>query len=388
MNLIKKIFIKDYQNTSNGTVRTCYGFFAGIFGLITNFILFATKIVIGFICSSITIIADAINNLSDVGSSIILLIGFKISNKPADKKHPYGHARIEQVMALIVSVIVLMIGAILCKSSVEKLILNEPVVVNFYVYIILGVGLIVKFLQLILYSNFAKAIKSEVLKASSIDSRNDIISTFFTIIAMIFINIFGNISFSLDGLFGLLVSIFIILNSIILVKNTISPLLGERVDPAFENVLKARILGYKYVLGVHDFVFHTYGENNKFASCHVEISTETDFVKAHNEIDKIERMFKKEYNITLSVHIDPVQVGNKIVKQNKERVETILKNIDESISLHDFRMIFNKNYVRVFFDVVVPFEMNVNLKQIKNILVQKYKSEKIKHIFTINLDRI
>ncbi len=387
MNLIKKVFIKNYQNTEDSAVRIRYGFFAGIFGLVTNLILFATKFFIGFFCGSITIIADAINNLSDVGSSIIMLVGFKLSNKPADSKHPFGHARYEQVMALIISVVVLMIGAILCKSSIEKLVSNEPVVVNKFVYIILGVGVFIKFLQMILYSNFAKAIKSEVLKASSIDSRNDIISTLCTICAMICINIFGQINFSLDGLFGLLVSIFIIFNSIKLVKDTISPLLGESLDPKFVQNLKNRILSYRYVLGVHDFIFHSYGANHNFASVHVEVDSKTNMIKAHNVIDKIERTFKEDYNISLSIHIDPVQIGNEKVNKNKAKIIEILKSIDKSISIHDFRMIFEKTYVRVFFDVVIPFGKDIKLEDIKQTINDKYKNEKIKYFFTINLDR-
>lgn len=387
MNLIKKVFIKDYQNTENLAVRFRYGLFAGLFGIITNLILFVSKIIIGFLCGSITIIADAINNLSDMGSSIILLIGFKLANKPADSKHPYGHARIEQVIALIISVIVLMIGAILFKSSIEKIISNEPVIVDKFVYIVLGLGIVIKFLQMILYSNFAKAIKSEALKASSIDSRNDIITTLCTILGMIIINIVGYINFSFDGLFGLLVSIFIIINSVLLVKNTISPLLGERIDPKFEQMLKNRILSYKYVLGVHDFIFHSYGNNIKFATIHVEVDSKTDMIKAHNEIDKIERTFKKDYNITLSIHIDPVQKGNKEVDKLKCKITNYLKNIDQTITIHDFRLIFEKNYIRVFFDVVVPFGKDIKLEDIKDKLNQKFKKEKIKYLFTINLDR-
>lgn len=388
MNLIKKIFIKDYKNIEDGAVRFRYGLFAGLFGMLTNLLLFVTKIIIGFICGSITIIADAINNLSDMGSSIILIMGFKLSNKPADSKHPYGHARIEQVMALIVSVIVLMIGAILFKSSVEKLISNEPVLINKYVYIILSVSVVVKLLQMFLYSNFAKAIKSSVLKTSSIDSRNDIITTLCTILAMIIINIVGNINFSLDGLFGLLVSIFIIINSFILVKNTISPLLGESLDPKFEQMLKNRILSFRYVLGVHDFIFHSYGANNKFATAHVEVDCKTNMIKAHNEIDKIERAFKKDYNITLSIHIDPVQKGNEKVEKHKKHILNILKSIDNSITIHDFRMIFEKTYTRVFFDVVIPFEKDVDFEKIKSQLAENYKNEKTKYFFTLNLDRI
>ena len=262
MKLIKKIFIKNYENTTDSKVRFKYGIVSGFFGLITNLLLFASKFVIGILSGSITIVADAINNLSDMGSCFIVLLGFKLSSKPADSEHPYGHERYEQIMALIVAVIVIAIGILLAKSSIEKIITPTKTEVNLLTYIILGIAILVKLFQFLLYKDFAKSINSDVLKASSIDSRNDIISTSAVLVAMVLINIIGDVGISIDGIFGLLVSAFIIFSSIKLVKETIDPLLGVMPDEDFIKKLKNKILSYDGVLGVHDFLIHSYGANN------------------------------------------------------------------------------------------------------------------------------
>lgn len=388
MELIKKLFIKDYKNTSDSKVRFKYGFVAGIFGLISNLLLFVGKLFIGILAGSITIIADAINNLSDMGSCVIVLLGFKLSSKPADSEHPFGHERYEQIMALIVAVIVMAIGVLLAKSSIEKLISPEPTTVSVLTYVILGLAILVKLFQMFLYNNFAKSINSDVLKASSIDSRNDVISTLAVVVAMVLINIFGTISFSIDGLFGLIVSVFIMISSIKLIKETIGPLLGEMPDKEFVQSLKDKILSYKGVLGIHDFAIHSYGANNFFVNVHVEVSSKVDVMISHDMIDNIERDFKEQLNIVLSIHMDPIEVDNEEVNFNKKKVEVILKNIDETLSFHDFRMVFGETHTNILFDVVIPFGSKIQLEDVKKELEEKYSNEEIKYYFVLGLDRI
>ena len=388
MNLIKKLFIKDYKNTTDEKVRYKYGFVAGVFGLLTNLLLFASKLLIGIIGGSITIIADAINNLSDMGSSAIVIFGFKLSSKPADSEHPFGHQRYEQIMALIVAVIVMAIGILLSKSSIEKLIAPEPTTVSLITYIILSLAILLKLFQMVLYKDFSKSINSDILKASSIDSRNDVISTSAVLVAMILINIFGDIGFSIDGLFGLIVSIFIMISAIKLIKETIGPLLGEMPDKDFVQSLKDKILSYDGVLGIHDFLIHSYGANNYFVNVHVEVSSKVDVMISHDVIDNIERDFREELGITLSIHLDPIETDNEEVNFNKKKVDVILKNIDESLSFHDFRMVFGETHINVLFDVVIPFDSKITLDQVKAELEEKYKDEKIKHFFVLGFDRI
>lgn len=388
MKLIKKLFIKNYKNTTDEKVRFKYGFVAGIFGLLSNLLLFAGKLLIGIIGGSITIIADAINNLSDMGSSAIVIFGFKLSSKPADSEHPFGHQRYEQIMALIVAVIVMAIGILLSKSSIEKLIAPEPTSVSVITYVVLGLAILVKLFQMWLYSDFSKSINSDILKASSIDSRNDVISTSAVLVAMVLINIFGDIGFSIDGLFGLIVSVFIMISAIKLIKETIGPLLGEMPDKEFVQSLKDKILSYDGVLGIHDFLIHSYGANNYFVNVHVEVSSKVDVMISHDVIDNIERDFREQLGITLSIHLDPIETDNEQVNFNKKKVDVILKNIDESLSFHDFRMVFGETHINILFDVVIPFGSKITLDIVKKELEEKYKDEKIKHFFVLGLDRI
>lgn len=386
--LLKKAFIKDYTNTQDTKVRLRYGIFAGIFGIISNLLLFVGKIIVGVLGSSITIIADAINNLSDIGNNVIVLFGFKLSSKPADSEHPFGHARYEQIMALIVAVLIVSIGVLLAKSSIEKIITPDVTTVTIATYIVLGLSILVKIFQMALYNNFGKSINSQVLKASSVDSRNDVISTSAVLVATILIDVIGNVGFSIDGVFGLLVSLFIIYTSIKLVKETIDPLLGEMPDENFVNKLKAKILTYEGILGVHDFLIHSYGPNTYFASAHAEVSSKADIMKTHDIIDNIEKDFKEKYNIVLSIHMDPIDVDNEEVNFHKKKVEAILKNLDSSLEFHDFRLVIGKTHTNILFDVVVPFDKDITLDVIKKELEEKYKNEDKKYFFVIELDRI
>lgn len=388
MKIIKKLFIKNYENTIDSKVRFRYGMVAGIFGFITNLLLFIAKLSIGLLSASITIVADAINNLSDMGSCSIVLLGFKLSSKPADSEHPYGHERYEQIMALIVAVIVIVIGILLAKSSVEKIISPEQTKVSIYTYIVLSVAVFIKLFQYFLYKDFAKSIKSDVLKASSIDSRNDIISTCAVIVAMVVINIFGNIGFSIDGFFGLIVSAFILISSIKLIKETINPLLGSMPNEEYVKDLKNKILSYDGVLGVHDFLIHSYGTNSYYVNAHVEVSSKVDVMTTHDTIDNIERDFKEQLNIVLSLHMDPIETDNEEVNFNKQKVEVILNNLSDKLSFHDFRMVFGETHTNIIFDVVVPFNCSISLETIKKELEDKYKNEDKKYFFVLELDRV
>jgi len=387
INIIKKLFIKNYKNTKDNKVRYKYGVVAGVFGVLSNLLLFVCKIIVGLIGSSITIIADAINNLSDMGSNCIVLFGFKMSNKPADSEHPFGHARYEQIMALIVAVVIVAIGGLLLKSSIEKIISPEVTTVSIYTYLVLIFAILFKIYQMCLYSDFSKSINSQVLKASSIDSRNDVISTSAVLVATIFIDIFGDVGFSIDGIFGLLVSIFIIYSSIKLMKDTISPLLGEMPDEKFVSKLKKKLLSYEGILGIHDFLIHSYGPNTYFASVHAEVSSKVDVMVSHDLIDNIEKDFKEIYNIILSIHMDPIEIDNEDVNFNKEKIRLILKNIDDKIDFHDFRLVHGNTHTNLIFDVVLPFDSKLTVDEIKKELNDKYNDEEKKYYFVINLDR-
>ncbi|NCB48045.1 MAG: cation transporter [Clostridia bacterium] len=385
MNFLKKLCVRDYKNTEDEIVRTRYGIVAGIFGIITNFILFVGKISVGFLAGSITIVADAVNNFFDFVSSNLLVYGFKYCLKPADRTHPFGHERIEQVMALIISVIVFGVGLFFFEKSIERLINPDEVKVSTVTFVFLGSAVVIKFFQMLLYKDFAKSIKSDTLRASAMDSRNDVISSSVVLFAMIFIKVFGNVGVSVDGLFGLILSVLVILSSIKLIKEMISPLLGEMPKKEFIDNIKKEILAFDCVLGVYNFVLHSYGAKKYFASVDVEVNVKNDTLRISQEMYIIEKKFKNDFNINLTIHVEFVDIDDENNKFLRKKILVILKNIDEDFYIHDFDVVKDKNCAKIRFDLVAPFEKDVDLQFIYNQLNEKCVVENCK--FDINLEK-
>lgn len=382
--MLKKIFIKNYKDIDNPEVRNRYGIVAGAFGIITNIILFIIKFVIGIFSNSITIIADAFNNLSDSFSSILTIIGFKLSNKPADKEHPYGHARYEQITGILVSFLILAMGVLFTKSSVEKIINPEDISLTFATYLILVIASIGKFIQMCVYNDFSKAINSEIIKANAIDARNDIISTTAVLIAMIIMGIF---KINLDAYMGLIVSIFIIISAWKTINEAISPMLG--VPPTGEQVksIEEKIKSYEGVAGIHDLMVHNYGPGRDFATVHVEIPADMNILVAHDLMDNIERDFREKLNINLTIHMDPLELENEYVSKLHSKVKKILNDFDKEITFHDFRVVKGKSHTNIIFDIVVPFDKNYTEKDFQKILQEKLKGEEQKYYFILTIDR-
>lgn len=387
MKFIKKLFIKDYENTERQEVRYRYGITAGIIGIISNILLFCAKIIVGFIGNSVTIIADAVNNLSDAGSSAITAFGFKMASKPADKEHPFGHARYEYITALVVAIVIFAIGVVLGKTSVEKIISNEVTTVNLYTYIVLVLAIVIKLWQMTVYKNFGKAINSEALMASGQDSRNDIITTATVLISSIIIQFVGNVAVSIDGIFGLGVSVFVVISATSLIKNTITPLLGEKPDAELVKKIKDKLLSYDGVLGIHDLMIHSYGGNNSFILVHIEVSASADILKSHDMIDNIEREVTEQMHMHLCVHMDPIEADNENVKQHKEKAIEILKKLNPNLTLHDFRMVVGDTHTNILFDVVVPYSENVSLNELEFVFNSEFNDDNKKYFFIINIDR-
>lgn len=390
MKFIRKLFVKDYQDTQNPKVRTRYGLSAGIFGIVTNAVLFAFKLAIGLIGNSITIVADAINNLSDAGSSVVTLVGFKLSATPPDKDHPFGHARYEYIASLFVSVVVLFIGVMLFKSSIEKCITPEQVTVSVYTYIVLGVAIAMKLVQMLLYLDFSKAIGSGALKASAVDSRNDVLTTIAVLISTIVIDVAGDkISpkVSVDGIMGIAVSLFIIVSSVLLLKDAISPILGEKPPKELVDKMTAKILSYDGVIGVHDLVVHSYGANHCFVVAHVEVPADVEITKSHDVIDNIEHDFWNEMHIRLNIHMDPVDTENADLAVLKLRAQNALSALDENLSLHDFRLVSGQTHTNMLFDVVIPYDSKITLDDVQNAMQNEFGNDEIKYFFVIDVDR-
>ncbi len=364
--------------------RIKYGMTAGILGIISNAILCGAKLIVGFIGNSITIIADAVNNLSDAMSSVITVFGFRISARPADKEHPFGHHRYEQISALIVAILVLAIGVLLGKSSIEKIITPEETAVTTLTYIVLAVAIALKIGQMAMYLYFSKKISSDSLRAAAADSRNDCLSTGAVLIAAIVTDVAG---VNIDGYMGLAVSLFIVVSSLLLVKDTVSPLLGEPPTKEFVENVRKKLLSYDGVLGIHDLMVHNYGATSStYVSVHVEVDARGDIMKAHDMIDNIERDFHKE-GLNLTVHMDPIETDNPEVSLNLERAREILSSMNAGLSLHDFRMVIGDTHTNILFDVVIPFGSKVTPHEIEKAFADAYADEGKQYFFIINYDR-
>ncbi len=368
--MLKKLFIKNYQNVNDQSVRSRYGVVASAFGIITNFIICTLKIVAGIILGSISIIADGVNNLTDAGSSILTLIGFKLSSMPADKEHPYGHERYEQVTALIISLVMFAIGVIFFYSCIEKIIYNNVInQITVFTYVALIVSLILKLVQMFVYLDFSKTINSLTLKASAIDTRNDLITTTTTLISIIIIDVVG---VNIDAYAGLVVSSFIIYSGLTMLKETINPLLGVLPEKEEVEKLKSIVLKYDKILGVHDIIIHQYGKTVRFATLHAEVDSLENFIEIHDLIDNIEREVFNEMNVRLSIHLDPLDVNNKDRQKYLCLVEKILKNYDNNVKFHDFRIVDGVTHCNIIFDLVIPFDKKYNIEEIVKMLDDEF----------------
>ena len=348
--LITKIFLKD-KDASTPSGREAYGRIAGIVGIICNLLLSILKFIVGSVSNSVSITADAINNISDAGSSIVTLIGFRLSEKPADEDHPYGHARIEYITGLIISFLIIHIGFDILVDSFNKIIHPEESIFSWVTVGVLLGSIIVKLWLSSFNKKLAKTIKSKTLEATATDSRNDCIST----AAVLFATIASHLwNINLDGFIGLGVAVLIIVSGINLVRETIGPLLGQAPSKEVYETIEHGILQYENVLGVHDLMVHSYGPGSYFASAHIEMDAKIDVLVCHDIMDQIERDFKANHNIHLVVHLDPTVLDCEETNELKDTVRSILFDIDPVITFHDFRVVMGENAKNVLFDIVVP----------------------------------
>jgi len=368
--LLIRIFVRNHERTSNMKVREEYGKFAGLTGIATNFLLFFIKIIAGLMTGSIAVIADAVNNLTDTGSSLVTWAGFKISAKPADADHPYGHARMEYVSGLAVSIIVLFLGVQLLITSVGKILHPEEIDFTLSSLGILVIAIILKLWQYMFYRKISRLIDSSALLATSADSRNDVFATS-AVLASALLNRMAGLN--LDGYLGAAVSVFIIISGIQLIIGTISPLLGN--PPSRETVREIydRILSYDGIIGLHDLSVHNYGVGRCYASVHCEVPAEQDIMVSHDIIDNIERDFKEEMDIQLVIHLDPVVMNDDRTNRLKEDVAALVGEISPELRIHDFRAVWSVTHTNIIFDVVVPFEFKMSDEQLKRTIMAAVK---------------
>ena len=347
---------------SQYNIRARIGKLSGAVGIICNCLLAAGKLIVGHMTSSMSITADGLNNLSDGASSIVTLLGFKLAEKPADRKHPYGHARIEYIAGLTVAVMILFIGLELGKSSVEKLIDPEPIEFSFAAVWVLCASILVKLFMMLFNLKMGRRINSNALLATAADSRNDVMTTSAVLAASIVEHFYD---VRIDGVMGIAVSLFILYSGIKLAGETMSPLLGEGANPELQKQITDYINGCPMVLGCHDLMVHDYGPGRRYASIHVEIDKNEDPMACHARIDRMERECLKNYGTHLVIHYDPVVTDDPEVNSTKRLVNTIIKVRDGRLTIHDFRMVDDGESVKMSFDMILPEDLRGQEQSIK-----------------------
>lgn len=361
--LLIKTFIKNYEDVSDPQVRSGYGKLAGVVGILSNLLLCGLKLAVGLFINSIAIIADGINNLADASSSIITLIGFKLAALPEDEEHPYGHARIEYLTGLIISIIIIMVGAKLFTSSFDKVLHPNPLQFSYLTIFVLVFAIALKIWQALFNIKTGKEINSSALKATGMDSRNDVIATS-AVLVSILIGKFTGIQF--DGYMGCLVAVFIIYSGIQLIKETSSPLLGQAPDPALVSEIEKRVTSWEGVYGIHDLAVHDYGPGRIFASVHIEVDAHGDLIASHDIIDQIERTTSADLKIHLVAHMDPIDTKDPLTLELKEKIQAALDPMEGVIGMHDLRIVTGYTHTNIIFDVVLSPECKLKPAEIKN----------------------
>ena len=370
-NFLFKKFIKNYEDVKDPKVRDSYGKLAGIVGILSNLLLCVMKMLVGLISGSIAIVADAVNNLADASSSVITLAGFKLAAMPEDEEHPYGHARIEYIAGMVVSLIIIVVGVELGKNSFDKILHPEPLEFSLSVVIVLLIAIGIKVWQAMFNISAGKKIKSLTLIATGTDSRNDVIATSAVLISIIAGYV---LDIQIDGYMGVVVALFIIWSGISLVRETISPLLGEAPDPELVQQIEDITLSYDGVIGIHDLVVHNYGPGKIFASIHIEVDSSVDVMISHDLVDNIERRLNKDLDIFVTAHMDPVNLGDPNREPLSHIIGEALSELEGVVNFHDLRIVPGPTHTNVVFDVVLSPECKLGKDEITDLICSKVKN--------------
>lgn len=366
--LILRIFVRDHKNTEDPAVRDKCGRVAGAVGIVTNFLLFLMKIIVGTVFHSVSVTADAVNNLTDSGSSVVTLIGFKMASKPADEKHPFGHARIEYLSGVIVSFIVIFLGLQLGMSSIEKILTPEENALTPVALVVLVISILAKLWQCLFYRKVGRMIKSESVEATSKDSRNDVIATSVVLIGAVITMLTG---VNLDGYMGAAVALFIVFSGVQLTISTADPLLGQAPEGELVQTITEKMLSYPGIIGMHDLAVHNYGVGRCFASAHCEVDAKNDILVSHDLIDNIECDFSRDLGIHMVIHLDPVIVGDARTDALHCKVQSLVTALYPTVTIHDFRVIWGVTHSNIVFDAAVPF----SVKDSDAVITQKLEAE-------------
>ena len=384
VNFLIKTFIKNSENTENPKIRQKYGTLSSIVGIICIVLLFLIMFAMGTLSHSISIVSDAFNNLSDCAGCLVTLLGYKMASKPADKNHPFGHGRMEYLTSLIIAALIIFVGIELLKNSVEKIINPVEIRFSFAVLFSLVFSIAVKLWMAVFNAELGKKINSSVLTATAKDSKSDVIATSATLIALI-CSLFT--ALPVDGVMGLLVSVFILKSGYDIVKDTVDELLGKPADPEIINNIKEYVLKNDKIIGIHDLIIHSYGPGNIIGSCHVEVKSNESFTEVHDIVDSIEREIHNNLNILMTIHMDPIEVNDMLTNKCKKLVNNIIHSIDSSLDLHDFRIVSGESHTNLIFDLVVPFECKYSNEELKQKIDMQLSKENINYYTVIVFDK-
>lgn len=363
--------------------RLAVGQKAGIVGIVCNVILFGLKFLIGTISASVSITADALNNLSDASSSIISLVGFKLGSRPADEEHPYGHARYEYLAGLTVAVMIVVIGVELFHSSLNKVLHPKPVEFGIPLVVVLVLSILMKFWMARYNKTVGTRIHSETLLATAADSRNDVITTSAVLLAAVISKVSG---FELDGFMGIAVAIFIVYSGFGVIRDTLDPLLGKAPDSETVEEIRKKIMSYEGVLGTHDLMVHDYGPGRKFASVHVEVAAEEDVLKSHDIVDNIEREFHENMDLHLVIHMDPIVTGDERVGDMRSWLAEHVRQVDPRLTIHDLRIVPGDTHTNLIFDCVIPHDLDGMEDEVRKEIAELVKKEHPQYYCVVTID--
>ncbi len=382
--LLIKRFVKNPENVKEPQVREAYGKLAGFVGVFSNLLLCAMKIIVGAVSGSIAVVADGVNNLADASSSVIALLGFKLAAMPEDKEHPYGHARIEYISGLIVSIVIILVGVELAKTSFFKILTPEVVDTGWAVIITLVAAIAVKLWQAAFNISIGKTIDSVALIATGTDSRNDVISTSVVLLSLV-VSHFTDVA--VDGWAGMAVALFIVYSGIMLTLETVSPLLGEAPTEELVSDIGKLVTSYEGVLGIHDLCVHNYGPGKVFASIHIEVDANEDIMESHDLIDNIERDVSAKLHLQLVGHMDPVETQNSELDRIKKFVSEALCGLEGVENIHDFRMVSGVSRTNVIFDVVLLPNCKISHEEILAVVEDVLHKEDEKYCAIVTFDK-
>lgn len=383
-NFLIKHFIPNASDVKSPAVRQRYGVVSGVVGILCNALLCTAKIAAGLLTGAVSIVADGINNLSDGGSCVVSLLGFKMAGKPADDKHPFGHGRIEYVAGLIVSFIIVLMGVELAKTSLDKIFHPEEISFSWITPAVLGISILVKLWMCFFNRKMGDKIDSAVLRATAMDSLSDVAATS-SVLAGFVIGYWARVN--LDGYLGVLVALFILYTGVSTAKGTLDLLLGEAPDPEFVKQIQQEVLSYPEIIGVHDLIVHNYGPGHSVISLHAEVPCDVDILKIHDTIDNAERDLKKKFDCEVVIHMDPIVTDDKETNEIHQKLSSIVRLLDSRVTIHDFRMVKGPTHTNLIFDIVVPHQFRLTDDQVVESLRQAVKALDARYEIVVNVDK-